>query len=173
MSVVTLLCVSVLLPAVSQDQTQTALTGMRPSSEWRWMDGWTDGGRWWWGVASCKLTDGRTHARTWRSGGRQQHVGGRRERTKDGGMSGAQAGVRCKDFFRVSLFEGSDVLLRCFRTQLRALHMKAAPRNLEAPLINWNYPSVSEPLRLHLCHLEAEVDPLQGKWAVSQTRQMR
>lgn len=23
------------------------------------------------------------------------------------------------------------------------------------------------------CHLEAEVDPLQGKWAVSQTRQMR
>lgn len=63
--------------------------------------------------------------------------------------------------------------LRCFGTQLRALHVKAAPRNLEAPLINWNYPSVSEPSRLHLCHLEAEVDPLQGKWAVSQTRQMR
>lgn len=54
--------------------------------------------------------DARTHARTWRSGGRQQHVGGRRERTKDGGVSGVQAGVRCKHFFRVSFFEGSDVL---------------------------------------------------------------
>lgn len=50
---------------------------------------------------------------------------------------------------------------------------ESGPSESRSPPINWNYPSVSEPLRLHLCHLEAEVDPLQGKWAVSQTRQMR
>lgn len=42
---------------------------------------------------------------------------------------------------------------------------KVAPWDLKAPLINWNYSSVSEPPRLHLCHLEAEVDPLQEKMA--------
>lgn len=64
--------------------------------------------------------------------------------------------------------------LRRFGTQLRALHLKAAPRNLEAPpsLTGIIPPSLS--LRGFIwCHLEAEVDPLQGKWAVSQTRQMR
>lgn len=40
---------------------------------------------------------------------------------------------------------------------------KSSGSDSKSSLINWNYPSVSEPQQLYLYHFEAEVDPLQGK----------
>lgn len=63
-------------PAVSKDQTQTTLTGMRPSSRW-----------WWWrGEDTCTLADGRTHAEKKKSSSSSVWAGAEEEkRTKAGG----------------------------------------------------------------------------------------
>lgn len=79
---------------------------MRPSTEWGRMDGRMDGGRWWWGrgVATCKLTDGWTHAPGGAAAGSSMWA----EEEKEQKMEGCQerrlvSGVKTF-FFRVSFF---------------------------------------------------------------------